>query len=329
MLSLTDLIDIQRWQKIQDNFAAVMGVTIRTVDKEGNLLTSSSRETRLCSQILRNSPQKDKICGLCLPTFLGGKERVNKNLGFACETRLNSFLAPMKVDGETLGYLVVGPVVLVARKSKEEYQRVAEKLNVRLEDLWDAILEIKVISFHGVSSLLEMLQDIAEYTLNLAYQNMFSKKEVIMVLDSPKLKRLLEALLDVVFEVSGADIGSIMFLDKERKELTIKVSRGIPEEIVSKTRVRLGEGISGIAAENGEPFLIDNRIENKQANRMIRQYLVRPYLGSSMVLPLKIENEVLGVMNVGALDSSKVRFNNDNLNLVNRIIDLAAIAIRP
>ncbi|MBL7131853.1 MAG: GAF domain-containing protein [Candidatus Omnitrophica bacterium] len=46
-----------------------------------------------------------------------------------------------------------------------------------------------------------------------------------------------------------------------------------------------------------------------------------------MVIPLKIENRVVGVMNIGVLTTSSVRFNQNNIKLMKRLLDLAALAI--
>ena len=142
---------------------------------------------------------------------------------------------------------------------------------------------------------------------------------------SSKLKSLLDVLLSVAFEVSGADVGSIMLLDDKKEAMKILASRGIANEIVRNTKVRSGEGISGIALRERESFLIgdDNMVDNR-----IRPYLSRPYISSSMVLPLKIEDEVMGVINLGTLQTSRVRFNKDKMSLVNRLVDLVTTAIR-
>lgn len=322
--SLKDLIDIKEWQRIQDNFSSVTDVCLRTVDPKGELLTSPSKELRLCTELLKDSSLKDKICGRCLPTFLGGRATVDKNLGFSCQVGLHNFLAPLRAEGRVFGYLVLGPVVLVKRKAKEEYRRIAEELNLDLEDFWDAILEIKVVSFHSVQSLVELIRDVGKYTIKLAYQSVRAKKEVVMALDSPKLSRLLNVLLDVAFQVTQADVGSIMFLDKTKGELTIRASKGLPEDIVSKTKVGLGDGIAGTAAKERISFLID---DNLRDNR-IKPYLKRPYISSSMIIPIQVKDKVLGVINLGALQTSSIRFNAGNMQLINRLVDLATVALQ-
>lgn len=103
----------------------------------------------------------------------------------------------------------------------------------------------------------------------------------------------------------------------------LNVSRGIADEIVKSARVKLGSGISGIAAKEGKPLLLD---ENTTDNR-IRPYFSRPNISSSMVIPLKAENRLVGVMNLGALETSAVRFNKDNINLMNKLADLVTAAV--
>jgi ligand-binding sensor protein/putative methionine-R-sulfoxide reductase with GAF domain len=311
-ISLKDLLDVKSWQKIQDNFANVTEIGLRTLDSKGNAITSPSRESRLCTELIKDHSIKNKFCGSCLPTFLGGKAIVDKNLSFSCHTRLYNFITPLKVEEKVMGYAILGPVILFMRGSKEVYLKAAEELDIELDEFWSAILEIKVISFQLAQSMLELIKDVVEYNLKLVYQNIVKRKSVMMGLDSLKLNRLLNALLDVAFQITNADIGSIMFAEKDTDEFTIRASKGIPEEIVSNTRIRLGDGIAGTAAKERTAFLIDNTQKD---------------ISSSMIMPIEVEDAVLGIMNLGALQTSAVRFNKDNLQLVNKLIGLATAAL--
>jgi len=322
-LHLKDLIDLQEWQKIQDNFAAITQISVRTLDITGKLVTIPSAEPRLCAEVLEETGLKDVVCLKCLPTFLGGKEIVDKNLGFVCSLGLHNFVTPLKLDeGQIVAYTVVGPLILVERKDKEEYRKPAEQFNVDLEKLWGALLEIKVITFNAAHSIVELIQDVGEYTLKLAYRNAIREKESIMTTLTPKLERLLKTLLEVALEISKADSGSVMFLDEKKDELSIQAARGIDDEIVGKTRVKMGSGISGIAAQEGRAFLIDNQTRDNR----IASYLNRPQIQSSMVIPLRIGDRVMGVMNLGA-SKSAVRFDTESIELMTKLIDLATVAI--
>jgi ligand-binding sensor protein len=320
-LSLKELVDLREWRKIQDNFSTITNLGIRLLGAKGNPVTHPSGQPRLCSELLKKSPLKDALCGGCLPTFLGGKAVVDRHLSTVCKAGLHNFIVPLKYYNNVLGFIQLGPLVLVMRKPKEEYRKIAEELNVDLEEFWSALLEIKVMSFQSTQSVMELIRDVGEYTIKLAHDGLMKKREVVMTEETPKLKRLLNALLDVAFQVTGADIGSIMLMDKYRKHLTIRTSKGISEEIVRNAKVKLGEGISGMAVEEGRPYLIDDGLEDNR----IKQYLRRPSISSSMVIPIKVEDEVLGVINLGASRPSSVRFDINNMHLVDKLIDLATV----
>ena len=324
--TLKDIIDIKAWQKMQDDFAAVTGVCLRTLDPEGNLITKTSNEPKLCVKILTDPYIKDQICDKCLPTFLGGRAVVDRNLSFFCQAGLSNFVAPLSYESsQALGYLLMGPVVLVARSPKEKYRKIAEELNLSLDEFWKLFSEIKVLSVQGAKSLMELIKSLSEYAIKLAYENRLKIEKALRKLDVARLNKILNILLDVAFEISKADVGSMMVLDEKQKILSINASHGIPEEIANKTSVRVGEGISGTAAKEGKSFLIDDQLKNNR----IKSYLARPYLGSSMVIPLRAEDKLLGVLNLGALKTSAVQFNRNNLQLMNKLSRLVSTAISP
>lgn len=325
ILAFADLIDLKAWQKIQDNFSVITGIGMRTLDNKGATVTSPSGEPRLCSRVLKYYKEKNVVCGDCLPTFLGGEAIVDKNLNYTCQAGLCNFFVPVRLrESRVLGYVILGPVVLVARKTKEEYRDIAEKLYLNLEDFWNAFLEIKTMSLHGMQSLVQLVEDLCEYAIALAYKNILQEKEAIGQY-SARLNKILNVLLDVAFDLSSADIGSVMFTDASQEYLTIRASKGIPDDVAQNTKVRIGEEISGIAVKDGDTFLIND--ENKDPR--IRRYLSRPYLGSSMVLPIKLEEKTVGVMNLGVLKGSGLKFNPDNIQTMNRLISLVTEAISP
>lgn len=325
-LSLKNLVSLENWQKIQDNFSKVIGISIRSLDEQGDTFTKCSGQLDLCKNILKGKPAKEFFCASCLPTFLGGRAIADKNLKFVCELGLYNFITPVKLnDQQVMGYIIVGPVILVMRKLKEEYAELAKTLDVSLDELWSALLQVRIMSFQGMQSTIELIKDIAEYTINLAYKTILMKERRLPFgLEPERISRIMHDLLEVAFEVSQADLGSIMLVDKYNKnELTISASKGIPEEIASKVRVKLGEGISGKALKDNTSFLID---DNNMDNR-IRPYLKRPYIKTSMVLPIKVKDHPVGVINLGALKSSKIIFNADSIQLMNKLVGLATTTI--
>jgi ligand-binding sensor protein len=317
-----DLVDPQDWQRIQDIFFEATNISLRTVDPEGKLITNTSGQTRLCNRFLKNSTYGLEVCGDCLPTFLGGEAVVDRNLSFVCPPGFHNFFSPLKVNNKVLAHIILGPVILVMRKPKENYQKLADELDVDLEEIWKAILDIRVISFHRAQTLMDLLVKISEFILALSYENLKIGKKLVALLPE-RLKSMLEVLLELALQISGADLGSIMLLDRDRQDLTIRAARGLPENIVRDTRIKLGDGISGTAVMDNRPLLIDEQLSDNR----IKKYLNRPYIGSSMILPIGTEEKAIGAVNLGTLEVSPVRFQAENLESMQKVIGMAIDAL--
>lgn len=318
-ISLKDLVNNKNWQEMQNSFSEISGIGIRILEENGRLFTIPSNTPRLCAEFLRNQPL-DKSADICLPTFLGGNGVVDKNLSYSCHhTGLRNFIIPLRLDeNRIIGYIILGPVILIGREKKEEYNQLTEDLNISLDDLWSQLLEIKVVSLRGIKSMIKFIEDITEYAIKSTHSNLLKESGHLT-----KLSRIFNILLDVAFEISQADIGSIMAVNEGGRDLTIHFSRGIPEEIINNTRVKFGEGISGIAAKEDRSFLINDKI----ADNRIKPYLRRPYIGSSMVLPIKTEDRVVGVMNLGALKGSETKFSEENIQAITKLMHLVNASI--
>ncbi len=317
-LTLKDLADKKTWQGIQDRFAEVSGICVRILDENSKPYTNPSNTPKLCIDFLKNY-RNDREPGICLPTFLGGNEVVDINLSYPCHADLRNYIVPIRLqEGRVLGYIILGPVVLISLKNKEKYAQTAEELNIPLDELWNELLEVKIVSLRGIKSMVKFIEDISDYTIQSAYNHLLKETSTLT-----KINKIFDILLDVAFEISQADIGSIMALNSAGSDLTIQASKGIPEDIINNTKVKLGEGISGIAAKEDRSFLINDQ---PQDNR-IKSYLNRPYIGSSMIVPIKTENRVVGVMNLGALKKSETKFNEENIQAITKLMSLVNAAV--
>lgn len=317
-ISFVDLVDLNAWKKIQDNLSTITNIHIATLDAKGAQVIPPTEEPRLCRELLRYSPFKKEICNLCLPTFLGGKGIVDKHLSFSCIDGLHNFIVPLQVNNTVIGYILLGPVNLVRLKPKEEYAKQAEDLHIELDDFWQSIAEIKIVSFHVAHSLVALIKDIGEYTLSLSYRNFLRAKTVEMT-QAPRLNKLLNTLLDSACQISKANIGSIMLLNKKKAELRIHTARGLSNEIIKNTCIKLGEGISGTAAQEGKLFILDDNIKNNR----IKRYMERPQISTSIILPIKAEDNVLGVMNLCTLKTSPTQLDTNSVPIIDKLINIA------
>lgn len=329
-VSLEGVINIDQWQEIQDHFAEVIGVTIRTVEPSGNLLTMPSRPARLCEKIIRSSPVGIARCGRCLPPSMASSESGEMwKEGGLCHTGLHNFSIPVTLpDNKAIFYILIGPVLLGERQKPNRYQEKIVELGIDLDKFMDALIEIKVFSFTGIQSVIELLQDVISYIVQLGYHRLKLQR----IIPLPKLSKmtykfysdkLLNALLDASFNVTGADFGSIMLLDEKTGNLYIKIGRGIKKDIIKHTRLKVGDGIAGLAAQEKRFLLVDDKITDER----IKNRLKRPEIKSAIVAPILVKDELFGVMNVGTLHPSD-KFSSENIDVLRQLVKLAAAAFQ-
>lgn len=126
------------------------------------------------------------------------------------------------------------------------------------------------------------------------------------------MEEVLEQLLDETRNLLEAENASVMLLEPDGETLTIKMARGLSDEVVANTRVKLGERISGKVAQKRQPILYPAFDADET--------------GSALSVPLLKDDQVLGVLNLrhkkGGGD-----FSADELSLAARFANVAALSI--
>jgi GAF domain-containing protein len=105
---------------------------------------------------------------------------------------------------------------------------------------------------------------------------------------------LFRRMLEIAMGVTGADGGSLMLLDEERRELRIRVAVGVEPELWPKIRVHLGEGIAGRVAADARPLLVAGKADRRSFHIVRERFDVE----SAVCVPLVHEGRVLGVLNL-------------------------------
>ena len=135
-------------------------------------------------------------------------------------------------------------------------------------------------------------------------------------------KELLSVILKLATESTRAERGSIMLLTDE-KTLRVEIAKGMDDEVVRKIRVPIGEGISGKVAATGKPILISGKARSGDFSRPMDRSDVK----SAMCVPLIVNGEFIGVINVSSSESTHV-FTEDDLGFLTSLAGLAAEVIQ-
>ena len=143
-----------------------------------------------------------------------------------------------------------------------------------------------------------------------------------IISSSLDFEEVLAVGLDNILKAIKADDGSIMILDEETDNLSIKMSRGLSKKIVQNVSIKLGKGIAGRVAETGKPLLL----VNGKVKSELKPLLKRKVTENSMSIPLKVKGRVIGVLNVNNKSSTHT-FNQDDLERISDIAGQLAMAI--
>ena len=127
---------------------------------------------------------------------------------------------------------------------------------------------------------------------------------------------LLEFILERCLVLTGAKTGSVMLTNRDEGVLDIIAFKGIDEKVARRTKLKIGEGITGWAAQSGLPKLVNN-------TRQDPLYVaVTEGLLSEIAVPIRSENEIIGVISI---DSNKEdAFSEEDLELITMVSELAA-----
>ncbi|MBI5208308.1 MAG: diguanylate cyclase [Candidatus Firestonebacteria bacterium] len=138
------------------------------------------------------------------------------------------------------------------------------------------------------------------------------------------LDRLLNIIVERSAELSRATRVSIMLYDSEKEKFIIKISKGLPPEIIKDTVVHKNEGITGYVIDTKKSILVrDITKEEPFSNlRNKKNYVTNSF----MSFPLVIRYHAAGVLHV----SNKINgatFDNEDFELLDTFIFQARAAI--
>ncbi len=137
------------------------------------------------------------------------------------------------------------------------------------------------------------------------------------------IESLLERILDYVVEAVNVETASLM-LAEEEGYLTIRASRGLPEKVVSGTKIVVGGSVAGHVFKTGEPLLLGDMQDDGRFAPVgdKGQYST----GSALSLPLKSHDKVIGVLNVNN-KSDGATFSATDQYFLASVVHQAALAI--
>ena len=139
-----------------------------------------------------------------------------------------------------------------------------------------------------------------------------------------ELDQVLETIVDTVTTNLDLEICSILLVDKDAKELSIKCAKGLDTEVITHTKLKEGELISGWIAEHKEGVLVEDiETDPRFKHRNNEKY----YTHSFISVPLMLKDDVVGVINVNNKRSKEI-FTKDDFRFIKGVAAEATIGIQ-
>lgn len=224
------------------------------------------------------------------------------------------FAAPIILKEEMLGVIII------------EFPASSSLPSPQIENITGSVLAIFNLFINNELELndlsKQMVSEYAELSLLYDISQIFASS--FNAADASKY--ILERLCDII----EAERASLMLVDKDTKVLKIMFAKGIPEDIATSIRVKPGEGIAGWVVQEGKPLLVKNiedfpLLQDLALNGgrfKTKSFLTIPLICS----PLKIENRVIGVINLTDKESGK-EFTQHDLDLLSAVSTQIALLI--
>jgi len=128
---------------------------------------------------------------------------------------------------------------------------------------------------------------------------------------------LFEKIVEAVVQVTEADLGWLTLKDEKTKAFLLAANRGLPEAWAKKIGQPLDDGISALVAMSAETLEIHGTALSK--------FKVAALGKSAMVVPIKVQNEAIGLMTV--VRKNERAFAQSEQNLLEAIADYASISL--
>jgi sigma-B regulation protein RsbU (phosphoserine phosphatase) len=133
------------------------------------------------------------------------------------------------------------------------------------------------------------------------------------------LDTTLRRVAEVVRKVIDYEIFAILLLNEKTQELRFRFQVGYPPEFAERSRIKVGEGVTGLAVQLRQAILIDDVTKDP------RYIAAIPNVCSELAVPLTTKNRVIGVIDLEARHQNY--FNEEHKRLLTLIASRMAAGI--
>jgi ligand-binding sensor protein/sugar diacid utilization regulator/transcriptional regulator with GAF, ATPase, and Fis domain len=278
---LTDLIDTEALQSIQDTFAKVFGLPTVIVDPNGRNLTNITHRVSFCEDLTRTSPVGGPRCMTCDLRAMQEAAATDRPAIFHCWNGLYDCAIPIAPKGDVLGYFLCGQIMTVP-PDVELIARTAEEIRVAPDDYVENVRRVRVMpldqyeaSINTMHTLARMIADQAAASidnLKMLQDAMTAREDAARLVEELEVileafrdsfaqsdeHATLETIADQLQRLIPCDSCLIYTIDDPSDELVPRIVRDPQADAFWSFRPRNGVGVLGKVAATGVRRKIDD-----------------------------------------------------------------------
>ena len=190
-VKISDFIDIQQWEKLQDAVSKMVGVAIVLVDYRGKEISRKSGVQPFCKWA-RNNPDLSKLCEKCDARGAIEAVRLEKPFHYYCYFDIVDIAIPIIIDQEYLGALLGGQITLEGDVDELEKVLTVDNQNELMIGMEEIYSEIPIIKMDSLKKIEEVLTKLSEYILSQAIEKNDINQKYHSVLSGELLKATLK-----------------------------------------------------------------------------------------------------------------------------------------
>lgn len=256
-IRLTDLIDVNILQQIQDGFSGYTGMAALTTDADGVPVTKGSGFTDFCMNLTRKSEIGCKRCAECdrngaLKTFKEGKPEV-----YYCHAGLVDYAAPIMVEGKFIGSFIGGQV-RTAEIDEADMKKRAVEMGIDPEEYVRAAKRTAVLTIQDIDRAAEFLYKISEILSGMAYKNYEALK------NSRRMERAARSqaafIMDMSLSVQKSMEGWLVMTEQAMDSQSGSIMEHTMRQIISQGKEvysSIGDTVEYIRMSGGEVELLE------------------------------------------------------------------------
>ena len=138
------------------------------------------------------------------------------------------------------------------------------------------------------------------------------------------LDSILQTIMEKMAEYFRPETWSLLMVNEQKDELYFAIAVGAAAEVLANQRVKMGEGIAGWVAKNGQTLIVPDVANDPRFSPRLDE-MTRWHTQSIICVPLRSRHRVLGVIQLVNVDVKGLK--EQEMFFLQALCDYAAISI--